>query len=147
MKIQIDQSGKLEMTKRHTVIAFSNGINFTAIISAKDKKYLQSIFRKAGTPKIFIYKTFAVIIYIITRKYIKKIDEIAIDIEYPGYNKLIKQLIIEIFKKNKIEFDINIIYFKEVGKLSNAHKIAISSYRNKKADMKISAKDILKIML
>ncbi|MCX6810253.1 MAG: hypothetical protein NTY30_00740 [Candidatus Berkelbacteria bacterium] len=52
MKIEIDQSGKIEETGKPTVIAFSNGKSASIIISAKDKKLVQTVFRKIGQPKI-----------------------------------------------------------------------------------------------
>lgn len=45
MKIEIDQSGKIEQTSELTVIAFSNGKSATIMISASE---IQKKFRKIG---------------------------------------------------------------------------------------------------
>jgi len=147
MKIEIDQSGKIENTEKPTVIAFSNSINRSVIMLSKDKKQIQNLFRKAGTPRIFVYKTFAVLIYFLIKSKLKSINQILIDIEYPGYNRLIKQFLCELFTKNNIKFDSDFVHFKEIGKESNAHITAISAYRNKSAETKITYKDFLKITL
>lgn len=147
MRIEIDQSGKIECTNKATVLAFSNSKNHSIIILSRDKKYLQKIFRRAGNPKIFIYKTFAVMIFYLIRNYLKQIDQIIIDKEYMGYEKLIRKLFLEICLKNRIKIKSDIINFRQIGKKSNAHLIAIKAYRKKKANSKITIKDFLKVAL
>ncbi len=105
MKIEIDQSGKIERTNRLTVITYSNKINRSVLITAKDKKSIQSIFRKINQPRVFISKVFASAIYFLIKKDFRKIDTIIIDKEYPGHEKYIKRLIIEILEKNKLNPD------------------------------------------
>ena len=58
MKIEIDQSGKIENTSRLTILAYSNKTSKSILITAKDKKTIQSLFRRINQPKIFIYKLF-----------------------------------------------------------------------------------------
>ena len=41
MKIEIDQSGKVEETNKPTVIGFSNSLQRTILITAKEKQKLQ----------------------------------------------------------------------------------------------------------
>lgn len=47
---------------------------------------------------------------------------------------------------NGLDPDQILISFKEIGKTSRAHKIAIKSFRQKKADKKITVKDILSVL-
>ena len=147
MRVEIDQSGKIEDTSRQTVLSYSNSKSKTLIILPKDKKLIQKLFRKAGRPTMYVYRTFAVMIYLLIKDDLKQIDQIIIDKEYQGYDKLIKQFILELCQKfnNKIEPDI--IHFKEIGKKSNAHKIAINGYRTKKADIKVTLGDYLRTNL
>ncbi|MCG2700747.1 hypothetical protein L6267_01100 [Candidatus Parcubacteria bacterium] len=65
MKIEIDQSGKIENTGKDTIIAFSNGSFGSISISAKDKREIQRIFRKIGKPRVFVYRVFAVLIFLL----------------------------------------------------------------------------------
>lgn len=94
MKIYIDQSGKIEQTNKATVLAFSNTIQYAILIPAKVKRQLQGIYRRAGRPRIYIYKTFAAGVFFLIEKYLPKITELVIDIEYPGKEILIREMIL-----------------------------------------------------
>jgi hypothetical protein len=141
MKIEIDQSGKIENTNKLTVISYSNKINKSILITSKDKKSIQSVFRKIGQPKLFVYKLFAVAIFILIKDKIKQIDQIIIDKEYVGYENLIKDFICQIAQKDKTKIDRKNIHFKSIGRKSKAHEISINSFRKKKADKRLSAKE------
>ena len=54
MRIEIDQSGKIENTNKNTIIAFSNNKFKSIFISAKDKREIQKFFRRIGKPRIFV---------------------------------------------------------------------------------------------
>lgn len=51
MQIEIDQSGKIEDTSKDTVLALSNGTQFSIKISRNIKRELQNIFRKNKEPR------------------------------------------------------------------------------------------------
>lgn len=145
MIIQLDQSGKLEDTSRPTVVGFSNGDNKTVIISASEKKKLQKYFRGMNKPKMYIYTTFsALICLLIYRK--KKISEIIIDREYPGQEALIKNFLLSQLAKSKCEFDKRFVRFAEIGKSARVHTIVWKSYRQKRADSKLVAKDVIQLI-
>lgn len=143
MKIEIDQSGKLEDTHKPTVVGFSNKVNKTVIISSIEKQKLQKYFRKIGKSRQYIYRTFAILIYYLIKDK-NKISQIIIDQEYPGQEALIKGFLLEYLDISKIKIDKKSIYFDEIGKSAKIHGIVWSAYTNKKADFKLSAKDILK---
>jgi hypothetical protein len=148
MKIYIDQSGKIEQTNRHTIVAFSNGVQKSLFISAKDKRELEAIFRQAGKPHIFVYKVFAICIYLVIQADLKKIRTIFIDREYPGQDSLIKKYILELIRHGGQSFDSDRILFTEIGKKSRAHAVAISAFREKKtANLQVKTKDVLKWVL
>ena len=141
MKIEIDQSGRIEYTNRLTVIAYSNKTNRSLLITAKNKQKIQAIYRKIGQPRVFAVKVLAVAIFVLIRSNLGRIDQIIIDKEYTGYENLIKQLIQETAQRNKKEIDKDIISFISIGRNSNAHKVAWTAYKNKKADIKLTAQD------
>jgi len=120
MKIEIDQSGKIENTNRKTIIAFSNGSCGAVVISAKDKKSIQTYFRTLGKPRLFIHITFVVLIYLLICNKIMRDDQIVIDREYPGYDNLIIGSLKNLLAKKKIT-DISIA---QIGKKSRAHDLA-----------------------
>lgn len=147
MKIEIDQSGRIEYTRKPTVLALSNSISHSVIISASDKQYLQRVYRKAGKSKILMIKTFSVLIYLLIKDHLKSKDVVVIDIEYTGYNKIIKDYLLGFCDNQNVKISKTKIHFGNIGKKSKAHFIAIEAYRKKKADKKITARDILKLVL
>lgn len=98
MKIEIDQSGRVEYTSHDTVIAFSNSKKGAIIIKAKDKREIQDVFRKMGKGQLFVIRLFTILIFILLKKE-KEIDDITIDIEYPGWDAQIKIIFFLIFQE------------------------------------------------
>ena len=93
---------------------------------------------------MFVYKTFAVLIFLLIKENLKEIDSIIIDSEYPGREALIKKHLMELIRRGGYRFDPSIIYFTEIGKESNAHITAISVFRkNEKADLSIKSNNLL----
>src|SRR3990172_4276102 len=112
MKIEIDQSGRIEYTSKLTVVAYSNGVNKSLLITAKDKRKIQAIYRRIGQPRLFAQKVFAVAIFALIKNNLGRIDQIIIDREYTGYDSFIKQLIFEVAKRNNKEIEKEIISFR-----------------------------------
>lgn len=82
------------------------------------------------------------------RKYIKNRDQIVIDREYAGYEKLICQKLKEFIEENLKLKDITISTC-SIGKKSPAHKIAYSLKRNrnhKTVTKRLFARDLIKII-
>lgn len=143
MRIEIDQSGKIENTERPTVLAFSNKKFRAILIAAREKRILQIHFRKLKKPRMFIFSTFAAMVVCLIKTYRGNLSEIIIDREYYGHEDIIKSLILEISRSQSVELTKDQIRFRSVGKKSRAHILALSSYRNRKSDLKISAKEVL----
>jgi hypothetical protein len=146
MKIEIDQSGKIENTNRLTVVAYANGYTKSLVITAKDKKSIQSIFRKINQPRVFISKVFAAAILLLIASDYKKIDTIVIDNEYPGHERIIKEYLEEYIDQSGLKSEKVNIYFRNIGRKSEAHSAAYKAFRSKKADIKATAKDILQVI-
>lgn len=143
MKIEIDQSGKIEKTNKHTYLAFSNSEHFVLKISSTEKKKLQKYFRSINKPRIFVYATFSLLLVILFKNTKHKSNHIVIDIEYPGKNQVIKDFI-KIYNPN---FPINDIHFHLIGKKSRAHFLAYGTAINQlKPDMIVKSEEILKII-
>ena len=143
MIYQIDQSGKIEDTRRLTIVAFANGKCKALKILAVEKQKLINTMRKLDYPKkTFIYKIFAGLIFLLLKK--EKVNEIIIDKEYPGHEATIKNIILQLFRRAKIKTPQ--IRFDTIGKQSNAHKAALETFRGKrKADIEIKPKQVLKL--
>ena len=138
MRIEIDQSGKIEKTNKITVVAYSNNKSGSILISGKDKQKIQSFYRKKGQPKIFRYKLFALLIFVLIKNFIKSSDSIIIDREYLGYEKLIKNFLLEIAQKKGLKLNKENIKFHLIGKKSRAHAKAFSAFKTRMTDIRFS---------
>lgn len=121
---QVDQSGKIEQTNKTTVLAVANGQPKAVILSAKDKRRLQELFRKNAKPQLFIDAVFAVLLYFL----IKELDgagKIEVDTEYPGHTKIIERMLKQLTSKEPI------IRWVLVGKTSKVHDIGYKIYKKK----------------
>ncbi len=148
MNFEIDQSGKIENTSKNTVIAFSNKIFGSIFISAKDKREIQKIFRNAGKPRIFVYKLFTILIFLLIKKHLKDINQIIIDDEYPGKGYLIKNFLQQEFRKKNSDFSANNITIKRIGKKSRAHYLAYGVATGRKMpDKRVTIREILKFIV
>ena len=147
-KYQVDQSGKIEDTAKLTVVALSNGLQKSIILSAKDKRDLQKTFREAGKPKVFSLQVFAALVYILLEKSQVKDNVITLDKEYPGHENLIKSYIVQLInKRKKVRLHEGNIRFGLIGKLSPAHNLAYISFKKKRADLKATYNDIIAMVL
>lgn len=148
MKIEIDQSGKIENTSKDTIIAFSDGIKKAIRIRSNDKREIQAIFRESGRRRIFIYKLFAILIFLLIRDHLKELDEIVIDEEYSGRESLIKTYLAQQIRKVNPSFDLQLISFGRVGKKSGAHFRASEVARRKRnADIEVGMEDVLQYII
>ncbi len=147
MKIEIDQSGKLENTSRPTVVAYSNHKNGTLVILSAEKKTVQKYFRQIGKPKLYIYLTFIALMFCLVKNHIQKGDQIIIDREYPGYEKFIATKLKQWLKDGSSIKDVTIVT-SQIGKKSRAHDLAWQEFqlRSHQIVKKISAKKIIKII-
>jgi len=143
MRIEIDQSGKVEDTKVPTVLALSNNFQFSIFISAITKRTLLRRHRAKIPPKTFYLKLFVVCLFLLLKNCLKRVDLIVIDREYFGKEKLIKEHLLNLFKQKKIFLNPEKVGFRRISKKSPAHKKALNDFRQKKADLEVKLKDLM----
>ena len=146
MRVEIDQSGKLEQLNTHTVISLANHTNASVYILSSEKIKLVKVLRKSIVPrKDLMPVLFGVVISILILKMPKLSGTILIDEEYTGKDALIKETIEKIIKKYKPRSNLNLV-FGRVGKHSPAHKLCwkIHRSRDKKEASMLKSIDILK---
>lgn len=145
MRVEIDQSGKIGDTKVPTVLAFSNGKKYAVLIPATTKRKCLDKLRRQGRSGRFLYsKLFAIGLYLLLKDHIRRLKELMIDVEYPGWNAEIKLYLLNMLRRRGIEFDPNKIHFRHIGKKSRAHAKAIAVYKRiEKADKTINFDEIL----
>jgi len=120
MRVEIDQSGKVEQTEKDTVLCLSNDHWDAVTIKARTKRQIQENFRRSGQTRNFIIFTFSAALAILIRRNLKS-GKIIIDREYFGKEPVINELLLEMLHSAK---NIPDIYFYEIGKESQAHAIA-----------------------
>jgi len=134
-RIYIDQSGKVEGSG-DTVIAFANGKKTALLIKAKDKRAIQKLFRDRGKGKVFVFRLFSLLVYLLIKDI--AFTEVVIDIEYLGKSSLIKGYLLELFrKKNSKNIQPSQILFHEIGKKCEAHWHSYYVYTGKRKPEKI----------
>jgi hypothetical protein len=130
MKIEIDQSGKIEATGQHTVVAdsFGNAVEIAAV----SKRHLLSLFRAKGEPNMFFTKTFALLVALTIQKSFHPSHYYLVDTEYIGWDDVIKTWIFRYLKRLNCSMDRQNLVFGYVGKGSSSHTYAYNTYKRKR---------------
>lgn len=146
MTCHIDQSNKIEQTEKDTIMALSNGVKFTILIRAKDKRVIQNEFRIRGRPKNFILFTFSILLIFLLKK-VKPVVPIVIDLEYKDGEKIIWDRLIEYSRSLDYKLNRSLISFKSVGKRSPAHRLAGKVSAGKQnPDLRVGTQEILEVI-
>lgn len=139
---KIDQSGRVEYTSHDTIIAFSNGKKKAIKIKAEDKRLLQRYSRDAGKRRVFTYRIFALLIFLLLKN--EEFEELIIDTEYPGRGDLIKNYLLHDFEGIGRKIEPNAIHFRQIGKNCEAHWHGYYVFKNEReAKIIVSEKEVL----
>ena len=147
MRIEINQSIKIEQTNKDTIIGLSDKTTFTILINRRTKRKLQEEFRKQGKPRLFVYRTFiAGVILAFRYAKIKNLFKIVIDEEYYGKDKMLKSMFLEMW--SRFFREIPEVSFEKIGKKSKVHNVCylVMKGRNK-ADKVIGFEELRRLAL
>lgn len=126
MRFEIDQSGRIEETNRDTIIAIANkDLSFAIRIKANIKRQIELKYRKIKKPKMFAVYGFTAGVIILIKKSKIKQGTVIIDIEYPGYEKMIITILRK-YLTDRFEFR-----FLSIGRKSLAHNRAYLTFKKK----------------
>jgi len=147
MKVEINQSNKIEQTNKDTIIGLADDKIFTVLIKAKIKRKLQEEFKKQGKPRLFVYRTFvAGIILVFRYAQLKNLSRVVIDEEYYGKDKLLKSIFLEMWSKYFTE--VPEVCFERIGKKAKVHNVCYFTMKRKyRPDRVISFKEIRYLVL
>lgn len=141
MSYQIDQSGKIEQTNKDTVLCLSNSEWDAVKIKGRTKRQIQEIFRRNGQIRNFVLFTFSAGLAILLKKNLK-VRTVTIDQEYYGKEAIIKNILLEMFKREKRLPEIS---FGQIGRKVMAHQRAYLIFSGKlKKYRTLKAEEILK---
>ena len=147
MRIEIDQSGKIEQLHFDTILAFSNEEQYCVKLPREIKKELYNKFKKLI--RQLRYKLFTICIFYCIKDYIRlhKELEIIICCEYSGKENLIKDLLMTLLNQNNVKINKEVVSFRRIGKESNAHILAIDAFRkNRKPNRILKEEDMTKFI-
>lgn len=141
MSFQIDQSIRIEDTRRATFVCIANDAVSCSSISAVEKRLLEVYFKKINRPLIYKLFTFSVLCAKVI--YVVKASHATIDEEYVGHRRNIKSFIKQLMAiHNAPHCD---IYFDSIGKKSKAHLEAYKAYKTNKRGIAITSDEILRL--
>lgn len=148
MRVEIDQSGKIEQTGTDTILALSNQVQRTIRIPATVKREAIRILRAQGIiPETYYLKIFCAGLFILLKPVLRKTQEILIDREYKGKDGTIKLFLLQMAKKKGLRIRKEQLTIGHIGKKSKAHKLAWNLRRKRKGENeKINLEQLLSLM-
>jgi len=129
-----------------TVLAMSNGIQKAILVPVNVKRNCAKVLRKRGTrPKVIGVRMFVAGVFLLVEPHLRNIDKMIIDLEYPGYEGVIKGGVLAHIRKRDPAFPKEAILFQAIGKRSEAHKLALYTFRGNIApDKVVSVRELLR---
>ncbi len=138
MQVEVDQSGKIEQTEVDTVLAFANGASGSLLIRATVKRQcVQTLRQRRKGNKTITLHLFSVGLYLLLRGVLRKGAVVIIDTEYIGREGDIKGMLFRMARRDNLDLEPDQIQFRQVGRKSSAHIIAIGVFRGEKAPDKV----------
>ena len=144
MQYQIDQSIRIEQTNKATIIGLADesGQNtYSVVIPANIKRQIETYHRNQGLPKIFMVNLFIASVILVLKKSKFKVNQLTIDIEYPGYEvRIIKSV-------HRLSPQHPSVSFSVIGKHSPAHQVAYGVYiKKRRSNYVASYQDLITII-
>ncbi|MBM4402417.1 MAG: hypothetical protein FJ044_04190 [Candidatus Cloacimonetes bacterium] len=150
MRIEVEQSIRIDNTQKDTVLAFSNEISKAVRIPAQVKRKCLKILRNKGIGKKDVYlKLFAAALFILIKNDLDKINAIAIDTEFSDRQnqQFIRITLCKHLQKAGSNLSLDDINFKRIGKKSKAHQKAYNTHQGRTAaDYKVKARELLELV-
>ena len=148
MRVEVDQSGKVEDIRVNTVLAFSDGVSRSILIPAKVKRKCVELVRDdRHKTKTLYLRIFCAGLFLLLKDNLPKTDQIVIDVEYLGREHDIKALFLRLVWKTHPTFDPDNIQFALVGKDSPAHIKAYSTFTgDRTADREVKFEDLKELL-
>lgn len=131
MKVEIDQSGKLEQSQTDTIMAYANSHNDSVIVKSTVKQQVIRLLRYSPiSQKDACMIWFAVVIFLLVKD-VSKNTTLIIDKEYPGRERIIEKILSKLLQEYYNNRWSGSIRFQKIGKASPAHIVAWSLHRSK----------------
>ena len=101
--VEVDQSGRIDRTNKPTVLAMANGKEYSIRITASDKQEVLKTLRQRrprwSTAHINIF-AFSVLLFLLLKDHIEKLDLAIIDPEFTDHEPVIKNRVLTLCRKH-----------------------------------------------
>ena len=127
MLAEVDQSGRTDQTNKVTVLALANSLKYSVQISGSEKRKLLTTLRylKPHWSKAYISVViFSTLLFLLLKNHLPEMSVVVIDTEFPGYEPVIKERLLNLFLREGKSVQKEQIIFRQIGKKSPAHKLA-----------------------
>ena len=147
MYADVDMSGRIEETNRPTALGLANGLQYSILISAREKRLAIATLGHVyphWKRRLIHVRLFSTTLYMLLQNHIKQVELVTVDPEYPGHERDIKDWVITLCRRQGLRVFADQITFRNVGKKSPAHHLAYGVYKGQyQPDQVITAKDVL----
>lgn len=145
MRVDVDQSGRVDRTDQPTVLALANGSRYTIRISAAAKREVIKTLRQGGqSGKTLYILMFSTLLYLLLVEKIDSLSSVVIDTELLGHEPTIKVHVLNLFRRRGKTIESEVLTFRQIGKHSPAHATAIGVFRREiMPDREITAQELL----
>lgn len=147
--VEVDQSGRIEVLTKDTIIGVSNGAQLSVLIPAQVKRAVTEVLRSREVkPKMISLRLFAGGVFLALENIKDEVDRVVIDVEFPGREGEIRGLLLKLIQRRYPEFGKERILFRHITKKSRAHNVAITTYRRKRRpDRVVTYAELLAVCL
>lgn len=91
LRIEVDQSGKVEQTNRSTVLAYSNSRRYAVeVLSTTKQEILRRLREQGRSSRASVQLVFAALVALLLKDVVEQADSVVIDSEYTGQDAAIK---------------------------------------------------------
>jgi hypothetical protein len=147
MYVEVDQSGKIEVTNRDTILAFSNDEQSIILIPSRVKREILGEIRDRRTRQRPYFILFAMALYELLKDHLGRLRFIVIDVEYTGRDQYIKSELLKLIRTHDPDYPEQRIIFAHIGKKSEAHRKALGAYRGEiEVDRIITTKSLKRLL-
>lgn len=150
--VSVDLSAKVEQWSKNSAVAFSNGIQGSALVSKKVKKLARDwvkIQYPDHSPAFYTFQLFAAFIYLLIKPHLPQIGHLQVDQDYPGVESksLIKVFILNFVQRHNPSLRGDFITLREV-RGSKADRLARSIFIGQKtADRRVTLREIQAVFI
>ena len=145
-RAEVDCVGRVEDIESNTVFSISAGLSYSILIPPAEKQkvfiIVSEIHPNWGTTRKCVY-LYTIMLFLLIKDHIKKLDLVVIDNEYRGYEPVIKGLLMQLLRDLGLKIKKDQIILKNLNRSSLACQMAVRVFRGiAEPDQIISSKQI-----